>query len=289
MSVDVLLSVPNLLGENPTWCTRRARLYWIDIQAPALMSCGADGGDLTIWKMPEVIGCFALCRDDAFIVALRSGMYRFTPLGNKYDLLLAADKSLPQHRYNEGKCDPRGRFWFGTMNDVVREPTGGLFHLDASLQCTQVEGAIAVPNGLAWSPDEKTMYFADTGTRLIHAYDFDADTGQRGPARVFVDLRKGPGRPDGATVDADGCLWGAEVDSGRVVRYAPDGRELLAVQLPVTRVTCMAFGGADLRTLFITTARQKLTDDELRQQPHAGALFAMQAPVAGVPAAVFAG
>jgi sugar lactone lactonase YvrE len=162
------------------------------------------------------------------------------------------------------------------MNDLNREATGGLFNLDGRLHCTQVEGGVAVPNSLAWSPDEKTMYFADTENRLIHAYDFDAQTGRRRPARVFADLRDGPGQPDGATVDAHGCLWGAEVGSGRVVRYAPDGRELMVVQLPVTRVTSLTFGGADLRTLFITTARQKLDDDELRQQPHAGALFAMQ-------------
>jgi sugar lactone lactonase YvrE len=175
------------------------------------------------------------------------------------------------------------------MNDLEREATGGLFSLDGRLHCTQVEGGVAVPNSLAWSPDEKTMYFADTDTRLIHAYDFDVQTGRRRPARVFADLRDGPCRPDGATVDAHGCLWGAEVGSGRVVRYAPDGRELMVVQLPVTRVTSLTFGGADLRTLFITTARQKLDDDELRQQPHAGALFAMQAPVAGLPAAMVAG
>ena len=204
-------------------------------------------------------------------------------------MIATPDAALPDHRFNEGKCDPRGRFWAGTMNDAVREPTGSLFRLDADHRCTRMRTGIAVPNSLVWSPDGTLMYFADTETRTIDAFDFDLDKGTIGEHRLFADLRTGAGRPDGSTVDADGCLWNAEVVTGRVVRYAPDGRELATWQLPVSRVTSLAFGGSDLRTLYITSSSYKLTAEERAAQPLAGALFAMHSPVPGLAATIFAG
>ena len=287
MTIDLLLRCENLLGESPLWCARRQRLYWVDIRAPALLACAADGTGLQTWSMPEAIGSFAFCGEDAFVVALKSGIYRHTPGTAGFALLAAPDAGRPEHRFNEGKCDPRGRFWAGTMNGAVREPSGSLFRLDAHHRCTRVRTGIAVPNSLAWSPDGRRMYFADTEARTIEVFDFDLDDGALGEPRLFADLRMGAGRPDGSTVDADGCLWNAEVLTGRVVRYAPDGRAMQAWKLPVSRVTSLTFGGADLRTLYITTARVKLTDAERAAQPLAGALFAMHAPVQGLPASPY--
>jgi sugar lactone lactonase YvrE len=175
------------------------------------------------------------------------------------------------------------------MNDAVREPTGSLFRLDADRRCTRMLTGIAVPNSLAWSGEGDVMYFADTEARTIVAFEFDVDEGVPRNPRLFADLRSGEGRPDGSTVDSDGCLWNAEVVSGRIVRYAPDGRALSAWKLPVSRVTSLAFGGRDLRTLFVTTSRYRLNAVQLAAEPHAGALFAMRAPVAGLPAVEFAG
>jgi sugar lactone lactonase YvrE len=175
------------------------------------------------------------------------------------------------------------------MNDVVREPTGSLFRLDRERRCERVLTGIAVPNSLAWSPDGSVMYFADTEARTIVAYDYDVNEGMLHRPRLFVDLRTGDGRPDGSTIDADGCLWNAEVGSGRIVRYAPDGRMLEAWKLPVSRVTSLTFGGTDLRTIYVTTSSYKLTAEQRSQQPLAGALFAMRVPVGGLPAAHFAG
>ena len=291
MSIDVLVACANVLGESPLWCERRQRLFWVDIRAPAMLSCDADGSRLVTATMPELIGSFAFCRDNdnASIVAMKSGLYDYDFATAKLALIAAPDASLPDHRFNEGKCDPRGRFWAGTMNDIVREPTGSLFRLDAGRRCDRVLTRITVPNSLAWSPDGSTMYFADTETRTIVAYDYDLDEGVPSRARPFVDLRSGIGRPDGSTVDAEGCLWNAEVLTGRIVRYAPDGRELRAWKLPVSRVTSLTFGGPDLRTLYVTTSSYKLTAQQLAEQPLAGALFAMRAPVAGLPVARFAG
>ena len=289
MSFDVLLDCANILGESPLWCTRRRRLFWVDIRAPSILSCDADGANLRTTPMPEAIGSFAFRSDDTLVTAMKSGLYDFDFATGESALIVAPDTALPDHRFNEGKCDPRGRFWAGTMNDVVREPTGSLFRLERDRRCERMLTGIAVPNSLAWSPDGATMYFADTEARTILAYAFDVDAGMPHDPRLFADLRRGEGRPDGSTVDADGCLWNAEVVSGRIVRYAPDGRVLAAWKLPVSRVTSLTFGGDDLRTLYVTTSTYKLTTGQRAQEPLAGALFAMRAPVAGLPAFVFAG
>ena len=289
LSFDVLLPRADILGESPLWCPRRRRLYWVDIRRPALQSCDASGADFVAIPMPELIGSFAFRRRDGFVVALKSGLYEVTPSGVA-PALIAAPEGRKSHRFNEGKCDPRGRFWAGTMNDVVREPTGAMFRLDADRNMSPWRQGIAVPNSLAWSPDGRTMYFADTEARIIEAWDYDLDDDWPSRGRVFADLRvDGPGRPDGATVDADGCLWSAQVASGEVLRYAPDGRVLQRWKLPVSKVTSLAFGGADLRTLYATSGRYRLTEAELASQPLAGALFAMHAPVSGLPADTYAG
>jgi sugar lactone lactonase YvrE len=287
MSPDVLLACANVLGESPLWCTRRQRLFWVDIRAPALFACDADGANVTTTMMPEAIGSFAFRRDDTLVAAMKSGLYDFDPASGRHVLIAAPDAALPDHRFNEGKCDAHGRFWAGTMNDVLREPTGSLFRLDRDRSCGRILTGIAVPNSLAWSPDGTVMYFADTETQTILAYQFDADAGVPRNPRLFADLRSGRGRPDGSTIDAQGCLWNAEVVTGRIARYAPDGRLLGAWKLPVSRVTSLTFGGADLRTIYATTSSYKLTPAQLAQEPHAGALFAMRAPVEGLPAATF--
>ena len=287
--IDALLRCQNILGESPLWCERRQRLFWVDIRAPALYSCAEDGTDLCSYPMPEPIGSFAFRADDTMVLALKSGFYDYDPATQALAVIAKPEALLPQHRFNEGKCDPRGRFWAGSMNDGVREPTGSLFCLDAQRRCTLIRGGIAVPNSMAWSPDGRRMYFADTEQRVIEVFDFDADAGHMGEGRTFADLRSGTGRPDGATVDSDSCLWSAEVTSGRIVRYAPDGREIGAWKLPVSRVTSLTFGGVDLRTLYITSSRFKLSTSELAEQPLAGALFVMRAPVAGLAAARYAG
>lgn len=291
MSIDVLLDCANSLGESPLWCVRRQRLFWVDIRAPALHACDADGGRVASWPMPETIGSFALRATDDMIVALKSGFHAFDPLTQTLTMINEPEyeRSRPQHRFNEGKCDPRGRFWAGTMNDVTRAPEGALYRLDPDLRCRQMRTGISVPNSLTWSPDGTRMYFADTDTRKICSYAFDLDAGTFGDERVFADLRAGTGRPDGSTVDAEGCLWNAEVVTGQVVRYAPDGREIASWKLPVSRVTSLTFGGADLKTLFITSASYKLSPEERAAQPHAGALFAMRCDVEGLPPALFGG
>lgn len=289
MKAEVLLQAGDVLGESPLWCARRERLFWVDIRSAVLQCCDAGGSSYKRWPMPSMIGSFAFTKGDALVVALRDGFHRFDPASGDLAPIATPEADRPQHRMNEGKCDPRGRFFAGSMNDAVREPTGVLYRLDTDLRCTAVKHAIAVPNSLCWSPDGERMYFADTETQVIVAYRYDADAGTFDRPALFADLRSGGGRPDGATVDAEGCLWSAEIGTGAVVRYAPDGREIARISLPVSRVTSLTFGGPEHRTLFVTTSTHKLNAQEREAQRLAGSLFVMQTGVAGLPASWFDG
>lgn len=194
----------------------------------------------------------------------------------------------PALRFNDGRCDRRGRFWAGTMHatDLSLTPHGALYRLDAAGDCRKMQDRLHAPNSLAWSPDDRVMYFADTRVRTIFACPYDIDTGAMGPRRVFATPEV---MPDGATVDSEGFLWSAAWGGGRITRYAPDGRVDREMALPVRRPTACTFGGPDLGTLFITTATWRETAEDLRHQPLAGAVLAFEPGVAGLPDPVFAG
>ncbi len=277
-----------LLGESALWCPRERLLYWVDIRAPALHRFDPQTGAAAHWPLPDLCGAVALSRSGRLLLAMRSGVCWFDPALGKLDPLLSPEPESLGNRLNDSKCDRRGRFWTGSMRDYGAATSGSLYRIGADLACARVLTDVTVPNALAWSPDDRTLYFADTPDGRIRAYDFDADEGRLGRMRVLVESGVLPGRPDGATVDADGCLWNARYDGGCVVRITPQGRIDRRIDVPASRVTSCAFGGADLRTLFITTARQKLTADELIAQPLAGALFSTSLDVGGLPEPRFA-
>ena len=191
-------------------------------------------------------------------------------------------------RCNDGKCDRQGRFWVGTMGDMRRTPRGHLYRLDPQAGLRRVLDGLTIPNGLCWSPDGRTMYFTDSPTRLIWAFPYDPATGTPGERRVFAQV-DGSGVADGATVDAEGCLWSARHGGGRVTRYTPDGRIDREIALPVSQPSCCAFGGPDLGTLFVTTARNGLSADDLAKQPLAGAVLALEPGVRGLAEPRYAG
>lgn len=286
-AVECVVECRNELGETPVWCELSQSLYWIDIREPAIYR--TRDGLTTTYRMPDLIGSFALREAGGMIVTLKNGFHTFDPATGDIALLSDPEPDRPDHRFNEGRCDRRGRFWAGTMNDVARTPTGSLYRLDLDLTVKCVLTNITIPNSLAWSPDGGTMYFADSGRQRILAYEFDADAGCVGPARLFVDARDHPGRPDGSAVDIDGCLWNAEVGGARIVRYTPQGAIERIVALPVSRATACAFGGPDLSTLFITTSRQRLSGEDLAKEPLAGAVLAVHTETQGVPEPRFAG
>lgn len=275
----------DILGESPIWDEREQALYWVDVRRPAIRRLDHASGHIDTWSMPDLIGSIAFAEEGHLLVALPDRIAMFEPATGKLDSVASPLARIADHRFNDGRCDRQGRFWVGTMHNITRAPEGVLYRLDRERgELVTVKSGICIPNSLAWSPDGRTMYFADSLKYAIFAYDFDPNSGQMSNERTFAETRE-PGFPDGSTVDADGYLWNAEFNSSRVVRYAPDGRVDRVIELPVERPTCCAFGGPDLDILFITTTSQRMTDSEMAAQPMAGALLAIDTNIRGLPEA----
>ena len=239
--------------------------------------------------MPERLCALALREKAGMVIALASGFAFFDPASGAIERLAAPEAHLPSNRMNDGKCDRRGRFWAGTMDDRLTSPTASLYRLDPDLSCHRMEGGIGISNSLSWSPDNTTFYFADSLRKTIFAYDFDIDAGSIRNRRVFADCNDQEGTPDGSTIDAEGFLWNAHWDGWKLVRYAPDGRVDRIVPLPVQKPTSCMFGGPDLSTLYVTSAIWDLGAEALKGQPHAGGVFALDVGVRGLPEPRFAG
>ena len=272
----------DILGESAVWCAMTQRLYWTDIRAPALRRFDFATGDIRTWSMPDLCAAVIMSTDHRLVLSMRTGLCLFDPVAEAMQPLFAPEPESLGNRLNESKCDREGRLWIGTMRDYGLATTGALYRIDRALNCKRILHDVTVPNATCWSPDNRTMYFADTPDGRIRAYEFDAETGSLGPMRV-LNASGLPGRPDGATVDSAGGVWNARYDGSCVARIAPDGRVDRIIELPASRVTSCALGGPDLRTLYITTARQKLSPAELAAQPAAGGLFAVDVDVAGLP------
>lgn len=287
--VNCVVEDAEILGESPVWSTGEQALYWVDVRAPEIHRYDPASDAHKVWDMPEQIGSIGLATGGRLIAALRSGFYFFDTATEGLSPIFDPEPDLPAHRLNDGKMDRAGRFWCGSMSDPDRAPTGVLYRLDPDLSCTATEAGITIPNALCWSPDDTVMYFADSLEHVIRAYDFDAATGTMTNRREFVRVDAENGVPDGATVDAEGFLWSAHMRGARVTRYTPGGKIDRVIELPCENVTSCCFGGADLETLYITTARQRLSDDELAAQPLAGSLFAAEVGVRGMPEPVFGG
>ncbi len=286
---ECVLDIKASLGECPTWSVDGQSLYWVDINAPSLNRFDPLTGKNIAWPMPEAIGCFALRDRGSFVAALRSGIWLVGANGKLEHKIAAAPYDPAHHRFNDGRADAQGRFWAGSMNEKRDAASAMLYRLDASLALTPVLSDITIANGLAWSPDSRTMYHADTPTRTIHAWDFDPATGTVANRRVFAQFSAATDRPDGGAVDREGCYWSAFYGGGKVVRLSPRGETLAEFPVPATCPTMCAFGGPDLKTLFVTTARQRREAEELARLPQSGGIFAMRVDVPGMPEPKFAG
>lgn len=286
--VERIGDLTDVLGESAVWSTAESALYWVDIRHPAIRRWNSRTGQTDSWTMPELVGSIALRRDGGLLVALRRSLAFFDPASGALEHVAAPEEDRPQMRFNDGRCDRRGRFWAGTMNNDTRAPEGALYRLDATHRLVKIADGFSIPNSLAWSPDGTTLYFADSLRYAISAYDFEPETGELGAQRPFAQTQS-PSIPDGSTVDAEGYLWNAEYDGWRVVRYAPDGSVDRIVELPVQRPTSCAFGGPNLDLLYITTATQRLTAGELARQPLAGAVLAIEPGVRGLPEPAYIG
>lgn len=274
------------LAESPVWSAGDQKLWFVDIHEANLHRLAPVTGQLETWPMPAAIGCIAPTRGHELLLARRDGIWLFDPVTESESLVAASP--LEDARFNDGRCDRQGRFWVGGMTDD-RQPDTALYRLDGDHVLRQgLVGAIAISNGLAWSPDGTMMYHADTPTACVYAYDYDVKTAAISNRRLFLDLRETGERPDGATVDSAGNYWIALYGAGRVAQISPDGKRLRDVRVPASATTMPCFGGPDFKTLYITTARQRHTPEELAKTPLAGAIFAIPVEIPGLPEVPFA-
>ncbi len=292
------------LGESPFWHPGEQRLYWVDIPGRQLRRCAGAGEPVESRALPQEPGCIAPARSGGLVIALRDGIYRLRAWDAPLEPLAAALHDTATARFNDGKADPAGRLWAGTLHEPRDAPRAGLYCLDARPVGAAIPGlqlrleGVTTANGLAFAPDGRTMYWADTPSHRIRAWDFDPATGSLDNEREFHQFAGKPpgwkigepgygGRPDGAAVDAQGHYWSALYEGGRIARLSPEGQVVDAFPLPVQCPTMPCFGGADLRTLFVTTARQKRPASELQAQPWAGRVLCRRMPVAGRPVDFF--
>ena len=283
ISIDVAVAGQDQLGETPLWCDRRRRLWWLDIEQPKLRwfdpATGADG----FTPLPGTFaGTQALTADGRRLLAEDLALYALDlDTGARADI--ASVEPGLDNRLNDGRVDARGRFWVGTMDNQLHRPNGSLYRIDPDGTATRMAEDVIVSNGIAFSPDGRTLYFTDTRRHLSFAFDLDLDDGTITGRRVFADHTATGERPDGACVDVDGCVWMAFFAGGRIVRHRPDGRIDRTIPLPVTNPTCLCFGGDDLTTLYVTSATKFLTPSQRAAEPMAGALFAIHGAGQGLP------
>jgi xylono-1,5-lactonase len=278
------------LGEGPVWSQSRQALFWVDILGKRLHCYSPRGSGARTWSFDEEISVVAEREnEDSLIVALRHGFAFFDPTSGELVRITDVESERPKNRFNDGKCDARGRLWAGSMDFTGTQPTGALYSLDAQRNCVRHVDGFAITNGPTWSLDQRTLYFTNTATARIFAFDFDLEQGALSNQRLWSKFAQADGSPDGMTTDAAGRLWIAHWGAGCVTCHAPTGEELARIEVPASNTTSCAFGGPDLKTLYITTACTDLDEHQRKQQPLAGGLFEVELDVQGLPAARFAG
>jgi sugar lactone lactonase YvrE/DNA-binding IclR family transcriptional regulator len=277
------------LAEGPVWSQRDQRLYWVDILAPSVHRFDPATRTNEEVALPRLVSAVALRRGGGLVALTQEGLEVFDFESGKLTGLVDPEAQIPDNRFNDGKCDRAGRMWAGSMSLDASRPSGSLYAIAGDLTWVRAESGFTVANGLDWSPDGRTFYFADSAPGRIYAYDFDVAAGTIGRRRVLVEIAAAEGRPDGLTVDAEGFVWCAIWDGWCVRRYAPDGRLDREVRMPVPRPTSVSFGGRDLKTLYITSARIRLPSRILAEAPFSGGLFALSVDVPGLIPAEFAG
>ncbi|RDS79443.1 SMP-30/gluconolactonase/LRE family protein [Dyella monticola] len=291
VQASLVLDARNTLGEGVTWCTRNQSLYWTDIHASMLWRYRPADGNTRRWPMPERLASFALCENDGWLLlGLASGLAFFHEDSGEMIRVTDVERGLPT-RLNDGACDRQGRFVFGTLHEPVgdeaRRAAGHFYRLHTNLVLEQLPlGEVAISNSIAFSPDGGTMYYCDSITRIVHSCRYGDSVAD---VRVHIDLSQQQSEPDGSAVDSEGGLWNAEWGAGRVVRYDPHGKPDRVITVPTQQPTRVAFGGERLNMLYITSARDGLSDDALANDPHAGGLFAVEVPFTGMPEPCFAG
>lgn len=292
LHIEELTQTRSVLGESPMWDVDSNRLFWVDSLGRKIFRAAPDGSDLLEMDVPANLGSIALCLGGGLVGAFKNGLHFVDVDSGELTLVCNPEPDRPNNTLNDGKVDAAGRLWFGSMNITEAEPSGSLYRLDPDLSVTKVLGNVTISNGPCWSADGRQFYFGDSTTRLITAFDFDPALGMLSRPRPFFSSPfEPPSTVDGATVDAEGYLWSAQVYSGRIVRVAPDGTLDRTIEMPTPAVTSVMFGGPDLDTLFVTSMARPLKAELVRApNASAGALFAVHGlGVRGRPEPKFVG
>jgi sugar lactone lactonase YvrE len=276
-TVEIVLEHCCVLGEGPVWDMTRQCIWWVDILKGDIHRFYTNTKQHRIFCPMQMVGAIALTADGQLIAALQHGFFSIDPETQNMHAITDPEAALPDNRFNDGKCDPAGRFWAGTMSITGQEKVGKLYVLDTDFTVSTKIENITCSNGMAWSSDGQTFYYIDTGAMEVVAYDFDIINAKIDNRRSIIKIAPDEGYPDGMTIDSEGKLWIAIWGGGKVKRYDPDTGQLLdELHLPVSLVTSCTFGGDHFEDLYITTARTGLSEKELSAQPLAGSLFVVK-------------
>jgi sugar lactone lactonase YvrE len=286
MSPEVVSGIKCELGEGPLWDASKNRICWVDILNGKIHEWSPATETSNTLSVGQMIGTMALCEDGNYIAALKDGLGFVNRKTGKVKMITNPEEDVPENRFNDGKCDPAGRFWAGTMPISEDRASGSLYMLDSSKTCIKKEIDISISNGLAWSLDHKVLYYIDTPTLKVVAYDYDNEDGVISNKRAVITIPKEEGFPDGMTIDSEGMLWIAHWGGWQITRWDPNtGKKLFAFKLPVSNVTSCTFGGKTMKDIYITSARKGLSNGELAKQPLAGSLFVIrESGFEGLPA-----
>lgn len=281
--VRAVLNAQAVLAECPRWDEREQVLYWVDIDQHQLHRFDPQTGQDQLLQLAEPIGCVALREQGGFVAGMASGFVTIDSMAGGVTPLVDPEADRPHQRFNDGRCDPAGRFIAGTLNPKKDALSGEIYTLEADHSAHRLCGNNWTTNGIAFSPDGRTMYYSDTPHHVIYKADYDPQTGVCGTPQIFAEFPYGWGRPDGASVDSDGYYWAAMFAGARVVRISPQGEVVNNIAIPAKYPTMVAFGGPELKTLYITTASKPASEEEMAQYPQSGGIFAVDVDVAGLP------
>ncbi|GGI43948.1 regucalcin-like protein [Paenibacillus marchantiophytorum] len=281
-NVELVLDAKATLAEGPSWYAKEEKLYWVDIIGQKFGRFDPATGENEDYSIGEHVGAVVPAGDNKVMLATQSGFQWYDLLDRKLTALIDPEAHIPGNRFNDGKCDAQGRFWAGTMDNAEQSESGALYVLDTDCSYRKVFDGVGVSNGIAWSLDEKEMYYVDSMKKLVYSFDFDAERGQISNPQVLIDFRDEQGFPDGMTIDEEGMLWIAHWDGWQVSRWNPRTKQKLSsIAVPAAKASSCMFGGKDLDVLYITTARKGLQPEQAADQPHAGGLFAVKPGVKG--------
>jgi len=288
LTATLLFDARAVLGEGPVWDHDKATLYWVDIEDCTLHRHNPKDGKNNTWAFDGMIGTVIPASDGSLLLAHESGLIRFDPATGRSENLNLLFNTDPQLRFNDGKCDPSGYIWIGTMDKELAPHAGKLYRIDPHLRVTAIIHGTTVSNGMAWSPDHRYFYYTDTPTYEVWRFKYDPVTAGISHRKTVITIPEAYGGPDGMTIDNEGMLWIAHWGGGCVRRWDPDKGEVLqTIRVEAPNVTSCSFGGRELDILYITTARSGLNRAALTRFPHSGGLFSCRPGVKGSPARFF--